>query len=204
MLHMDRFFWNSKDHDASLYPFRTDVRVQAFEQSSQVHPQSLFSQQTFSTIKIISFPGVTFNMTTQQPGKLGKSVVKSFPGQFCEGNSPAGLIFICRLLCSPSNTPQVCQGHWGHWGQWWFQTEALVVWKCDFQQKWGMVVLETLQLNSLIVITITSWRWGHLLHFTGWGNRWIEQYGIVKYGKDSQSLYPDCGHLNTLFFNAQW
>ena len=135
MLHMDRFFWNSKDHDASLYPFRTDVRVQAFEQSSQVHPQSLFSQQTFSTIKIISFPGVTFNMTTQQPGKLGKSVVKSFPGQFCEGNSPAGLIFICRLLCSPSNTPQVCQGHWGHWGQWWFQTEALVVWKCDFQQK---------------------------------------------------------------------
>lgn len=92
MLHMDRFFWNSKDDDASLYPFRTDVRVQAFEQSSQVHPQSLFSQQTFSTIKIISFPGVTFNMTTRQPRKLGKCVVKSFPGilgeQFCEGNSP--------------------------------------------------------------------------------------------------------------------
>ena len=64
-----------------------------------------------------------------------------------------GLIFIGRLLSSPSNTPQVCQ-NLGSIGAWWFQTEPSKR-KCHFQQKW-CPFLETLQLDRLIVINRSS------------------------------------------------
>ena len=64
-----------------------------------------------------------------------------------------GLIFIGRLLSSPSNTPQVCQ-KLGSIGAWWFQTEPSKR-KCHFQQKW-CPILETFQLDRLIVITRSS------------------------------------------------